>query len=140
MKRKFLSISLILVILVSMTSALAAPRRASDYLAGYGISIEAQGNGLMEVFYDVDGTGWMTKIGAQALFVEYKDGNTWRPYETILGIEHPEFYAYNALGHSGYAYFTGKPGVEYRVTLQAYAGDSTGSDTGTITSFSETCE
>ena len=61
MKRKFLSISLILVILVSMTSALAAPRRASDYLAGYGISIEAQGNGLMEVFYDVDGTGWMTR-------------------------------------------------------------------------------
>lgn len=140
MKKRLLAAAMAFIVIVSSTVAYAAERRASDYLAGYGIYLVAEGNGVMRTRFDVDGTGMMTKIGAQALFIEYKDGNDWKPYETKYGALNPDFYGYNTVGYAGYAYFNGTPGVEYRVTLQAYAGNSTGSDTGTITSFPETCK
>lgn len=114
--------------------------RASKYLAVYGISIEAQGDGCIEIYYHVDGTGQMTRIGAQALYIYYYNGEDWVPYETQLGVEHPEFQSYNAFGHAGFAYFDGDPGVDYCVTLQAYArGTDGGSDTGLVTSNVVTC-
>ena len=81
----------------------------------------------------------MNKVGAQALFVDYYSNGYWYPHVTLLGVDNPDFYDYNMYGHSGFAYFDGTPGVKYRVTLLAYASDSTGSDTGTVTSATITC-
>ena len=58
-----------------------------------------------------------------------------------LGLGRGAFdYGYNTAGHSGFAYFDGTPGVKYRVTLKAYASNSSGSDTGYGTSQSVTCQ
>lgn len=82
----------------------------------------------------------MERVGAQALYIYYYNGSDWIPYETQLAAEHPDFYSYNAFGHIGFAYFDGEPGVDYCVTLQAYArGSDGGSDTGLVTSNSVTC-
>lgn len=125
------------------TSASAMVRqvtRASDYLVGYGISVEAQGDGIIEIHFEVDGKGPMEQIGAQAFYIEAYIDNDWETYDTLYGVQHPEYYAYDTLGHSGFAYFTGEPGVDYRVTLHAYArGYDGGSDTGLITSQKVTC-
>ena len=139
MKKKLISIVLALTLVVSISGAALATTRASEYLAGYSISMEALGNGEMEIFYDVNGTGRMTKIGAQALYIDEYVNGSWSPYLTMTAAENDGFYGYNTAGHAGFAYFDGTPGVKYRVTLKAYALNSSGSDTGTGTSLSVTC-
>ena len=141
MKKRIISLIMVLVLIISSAGAAStAEERASEYLASYAISMGALGDGVMEVFYSVDGTGRMARVGAHALYIYYYNGGDWIPYETQLAVEHPDFYSYNAFGHIGYAYFEGEPGVDYCVTLQAYAsGTDGGSDTGSITSRSVTC-
>lgn len=57
-------------------------------------------------------------------------------YDLIISLHDNE---YNSLDFYKTLYFTGKPGVQFRVTLTAFAMDSTGSDTGTVTSYVVTC-
>ena len=141
MRRRIVAMMMVLSLIFSTAGvANAQEDRASDYLSIYGISLEAQGNGRIEIFYHVDGKGLMDCVGAQALYIDYYNGEEWIPYETQLGMQHPDFYSYDAFGHIGFAYFDGESGVDYRVTLQAYArGSDGGSDTGLVTSNSVTC-
>ena len=141
MKKRVISFIFALIMIASVSgAAFATANRASDYLSNYTISLEALGDGEMEIFYDVNGTGRMSKIGAQALYIdEYKNGS-WSPYLTLLAVDNSDFYGYNTAGHAGFAYFDGTPGLKYRVTLKAYALNSSGSDTGTGTSISVTCQ
>lgn len=46
--------------------------RASQYLDGYSVGIEARGNGKIAVAMTVDGTGIMEKIGVAEVEIEYK--------------------------------------------------------------------
>ena len=142
MKKKLISLILVLAILTSFASATyIQPRRASDYLLGYGVSIQAVGDGLMEVFYEVDGKGMMSRIGILAIYIDQKVGNEWRSYDTLLALQNPDFLVNDDLGHAGVTYFEGTPGYEYRVTIEAFAmGYDGGSDTGTITSQGDVCE
>ena len=141
MKKRLISLIMVLVLIISSAGAVStAEERASEYLSSYSIALGALGDGVMEVFYSVDGTGRMEKVGARALYIYDYNGEDWIPYETQLAIDHSDFYSYNAFGHIGYAYFEGVPGIDYRVTLQAYArGTDGGSDTGSVTSNSVTC-
>lgn len=139
MRKRIVSFVLALMMVISVSSAALAVTRASDYLAGYSISLEAIGNGEMEIHYSVTGTGIMTKIGAQALYVDEYVNGSWNSYTTLLAVDNDDFYGYNTAGHAGFAYFDGTPGVKYRVTLAAYARNSSGSDTGWGTSLSATC-
>lgn len=141
MKRKIVSFILALGMLTSFSSATySQTARASDYLLGYGVSIEAVGDGLMEVFYEVDGKGMMSQIGALTIYIEQKIDGAWVSYDTLLAARNPDFLVDDDLGHAGLTYFDGTPGVEYRVTLEAFAmGYDGGSDTGTVTSNGEVC-
>ena len=141
MKKRLISLALVLMMLTSFASAAVNQvDRASDYLMSYAVSIDAIGDDTIEIYYEVDGKGWMDKIGIQAIYIEEYVNSSWQPYDTLLGSQNPDFYSYDALGHSGFAYFEGTPGVDYRVTLQVYTkGYDGGSDTGTVTSWGETC-
>lgn len=63
-KVRIFPLMIVLLLFISCVAPAAAINtRASDYLAGYGISMEAIGNGRMEIFYDVerckqDEQGW----------------------------------------------------------------------------------
>lgn len=139
MKKRIFAFVIACIMIVSVSGMAMAATKASDYLFGYGVSMEAIGDGEMEIFYEVDGTGRMTKIGAQALYIDEYVNGSWSPYLTMTAAENDGFYGYNTAGHSGFAYFDGTPGVKYRVTLKAYASNSSGSDTGYGTSLSVTC-
>lgn len=139
MKKYLVSFVLILAFLVGTVSA-AGSTRASYYLSGYGISLSASGDGEMKIRYNVDGTGLMTKIGASLLYIEKKVNGYWKEHTFLSGATNPDFYAKDAYGKTGYAYFTGTPGVEYRVTLTAFAMNASGSDTGDATSVTVTCK
>ena len=114
--------------------------RASQYLDGYSVGIEARGNGKIAVAMTVDGTGIMEKIGVREVEIEYKANGVWHYYESQFASEHPEFYEYNSRDFVGTTYFQGTPGVSYRVTLTVYARNSKGSDTGYITSYTVVCQ
>ena len=114
--------------------------RASQYLDGYSVGIEARGNGKIAVAMTVDGTGIMEKIGVAEVEIEYKTNGVWRYYDSLFAAEHPEFYEYNSRDFVGTTYFQGTPGVSYRVTLTVYARNSKGSDTGYITSYTIVCK
>lgn len=114
--------------------------RASRYLDGYSVGLGAKGNSLMAVAITVDGVGVMDKIGAREIYIEQKIDGVWKFYDSLDGAEHPEFYDYDSRDYIATTYFTGTPGVSYRVTLTAYAKNSSGSDTGYVTSPVVVCK
>lgn len=147
MKKKTLSLLSTILLLFSLTTTAFAidgqtfsVTRASQYLDGYSVGIEARGNGKIAVAMTVDGVGVMEKIGVTEVYIEKKVNGVWVEHETQYAVEHPEFYNYNSRDYIGNAYFYGEAGVRYRVTLMVYARNSKGSDTGYITSYTVVCE
>lgn len=147
MKKKIISwLALIALLFSTTTTALATDgtlksvTRASEYLDGYSVGIEARNNREIAVIMTVDGKGIMEKIGVSEIYIEKKVNGVWKEYETQYAVEHPEFYAFNSQNYIGNAYFYGIPGTNYRVTLTVYARNSKGSDIGYITSYSVICQ
>jgi len=93
----------------------------------------------MAVEMDITGTRTMTKIGVYSLFIEEKKNGVWSEYDTVYGIYHSDFYDYNTNSYLGEYFFNGVAGRQYRVTMTAYARDSTGSDTGVTYTGAVTC-
>lgn len=120
--------------------AVNAIARASKYLDGYSVGIEARGNGKIAVAMSVDGVGIMDKIGVREIEIQKKVNGSWLYHDSMSASEYPEFYDYNSRDYVGTAYFQGTPGVTYRVILTVYAKNSKGSDTGYITSYSVVCK
>lgn len=146
MKKKKLLVALLAVVLVLAMSATALasdiqPYRASDYLGLYSGSITAQSGKQMKVTFSVVGTGMMTEVGVDYITIEKKVNGKWVYDRTIShedeGYEH--MMRSNAVSHGTSVYFTGTAGVEYHAIITAYAADSTGSDTGDVTTSSATC-
>lgn len=146
MKKKTTFMLAVIALLFSLTTptlalegATRSVTRASEYLDGYSVGVEARGNKRIAVIMTVDGKGTMDKIGVSEVYIEEKVGETWVEYEIQNAVEHPEFYNYNSQDYVGNAYFTGTPGMSYRVTLTVYARRGSGFDTGSITSYTVVC-
>ena len=112
---------------------------SSYYLSEYAVDLVALGNGEMSVGMEVVGTGTMSKIGVSILRIEQKINGSWVPFDTIYGITQTDFYFYNTYCYTGEYIFTGTAGVQYRATITAYAKNSSGYDTGNVTSLAVTC-
>ena len=141
MRKHFISILLVVCLLFALT--LPAGARASNYLNDYIVSINPVGNGEIDVTMVVDGVREMDMIGVLELAIDEKNTSTssWHEYEVYYGNDDPDtFFAYDSFDYFNGITFTGVPGRYYRVTLIVYAGDSTGSDTGWITSGTVKCE
>lgn len=113
--------------------------QASLYLSAYSVGLSALGNGQMAVGMDVTATGYMSKVGVYSLYIEHKVNGAWQEYDTVYGMYHSDFYEYNDFSYLGEYTFTGVAGRQYRVTMTAYAGNSTGADTGSVMSGAVTC-
>lgn len=104
---------------------------ASEQLSSYYASLSNISSGTMSVAFTVTGThNNMTKIGAQKIVIEREaTSGKWQTYYTFTG-----YYGYNRLSYGSTIDFDVMPGQNYRATLTAYASDSVGSDTGSVTS------
>lgn len=145
MKKRICSLLLAFLMLGSSLCAVATEPegpspRASYYLDGYAIGVNAKGGGVMSVTFVVYGTTIMDCLGAQKILVEEWDGSDWIETGTLSVEKNPHFYTTNASEYTASATFYGLPGVPYRATLTAYAELDGGSDTGTVTSPIETCK
>ena len=136
-----LTISALLLCVVNASAANGTDiePQASSYLSSYSVDLLAIGNGQMAVEMDVNAVGYMTKLGVQELYIEQKINGVWQEYDTVYGIYHSDFYAYNDYTYLGEYIFTGTAGVQYRVTMTAYARNSSGSDTGFAYTGAVTC-
>lgn len=143
-KRLFSGFLALLLIFCCVTPAIATNAKASVlaswYLDQYGVGVSTASNHRIAVTVNVDGTGVMTRIGVQQLYIEQKVNGVWKEFDTLYGAEHPEFYEYNSIDYFDVIYFTGTPGVQYRVTVTAFAMNSTGFDTGKVVSSVITCK
>ena len=141
MKKKIICILVIIGILLSMS--IPASARASDYLDQYTVGLSAEGNGKMAICVTVDGVTKMDKIGLLEVAIDekYTSTGSWHEYEVYYGMDDPDkYYDYDSYDYFHTLYFDGVPGRYYRVTLTVYAGDSTGHDTGWITSPTTRCK
>lgn len=94
MKKQFLIFALATALLFGASSRVYAIEndsmntyavaRASQYLDGYSVGIEARGNGKIAVAMTVDGTGVMEKIGVREVEIEYKANGVWHYYESFF--------------------------------------------------------
>lgn len=146
MKRIFSVVLIILLLLSFFCTALAAgPEggianpQSSLYLGLYEVDLVPVGNGQMAIEMSVTATGMMTKLGVLSLYIEQKINGSWVEFDTVYGVNHSDFYAYNDVSYLGEYFFNGVAGRQYRVTMTAYARNSTGSDTGEVTSGAATC-
>ena len=112
---------------------------ASAYLSNYSIAFGARDNCRMVITLDVNAVRTVDKLGCQMLVIEHKVNGVWYEYDTLYGIENPDFYMYDTASYLGGYSFYGEPGVDYRATMTAFAQDSTGFDTGRVTSHVITC-
>lgn len=146
MKKRLISIALVILTLSLCASSAFAktdsvtPMRFSWYLDQYSVGLGARANHQMSITMSVDGTGMMTKIGVSTVYIEHKINGTWCEFDTLFASDHPAFYQYNTDNYLDTVYFTGTQGVQYRVTITAYARNSSGSDTGKVTSYIVTCK
>lgn len=146
MKKRAISLLTVITLLFSLTSTASAEgstwsvTRASQYLDGYSVGIEARGNGEIVLAMTVEGVGIMEKIGVREVYIEKKVNGGWQFHESLDAVEHPEFYDYNSRDYVGSTSFYGTAGISYRVTLTVYARNSRGSDTGYITSYTVVCK
>ena len=125
------------VALASENSPSAA--RASDYLMLYTVSLNAMGDGEMEVEFYVLGKRVMDEIGVTKIRIEKKVSGVWKYDRTLYEEDYSNMIVKDRDEHESSVTFTGTPGVEYRATITAYAADANGSDAKTQNSTSESC-
>lgn len=121
-----------------MTWSTATPY-ASSYLDDYSIAFGARDNCRMVITMDVNGVRTMDRIGCLMLVIEEKINGTWQECDTLMSADHPDFMATNTVSYFHSIDYYGTAGVQYRVTMTAYARDDTGYDTGEVTSYVVTC-
>lgn len=113
--------------------------RASSYLSTYRVALTAKSNHRMAIEASIDGTGIMDKIGVSVVDIDQKINGVWSDFDTLYAIDNPYFYQYDTVSYLDTISFYGTQGVQYRVTLTVYASKNGGADTGTITSYTTTC-
>lgn len=105
--------------------------RSSEQLDSYSIGLTNKGNGKLTMTYTVFGTHEMACIGAQKIVVEEELApDEWGTYKTYSSL-----YNYNDISRAGSIEVSVIAGTKYRAVLTAYGRDSSGSDTGTVTSY-----
>lgn len=141
LKKRLISVFLVVCLLMSLATIAGA--RASEYLNTYSIGLSAEGDGEISVQLLVNAVYTMDQVGVLSIQIQEKNSpsGSWHHYETVLGSSDPdEFYAYDSIMFLNRFYFDCTPGRYYRAIAVVYAGDETGSDTGTITSGELLCK
>ena len=133
-------VAIVMVIaLIVPTSASAATDvnvqpRASYYLSTYGAYVYPAGNGIVQVWFDVQGTGTMDEIGVLSIEVyecatNSSNNNDWTWKETYTDITNPEMLSYNDDFHSGHIDYNGTPGKYYKAYVCVWGGKNGSGDT-----------
>lgn len=104
--------------------------RASAYLDNYGAYVYLPGNGEVQVYFNVTGTGYMDELGALSIAIyESRDGVTWTWKETFKHHLTSGMLSYNDYYHSGHVTYNGVAGRYYKAYVCIWGGKDGQGDT-----------
>ena len=126
---KIIAITLI-VAFVFPINAMAIETRASDYLTAYSAYIYPAGWGKVQVWFSVDGIGYMDEIGALNIkLYESTDNETWTWVDTFHYTDYPAMLGYDDFSHYGHVEYNGTIGRYYKAYVCVWAGKDGDGDT-----------
>lgn len=124
-----LVLALMVPVSVSATSPETATPRASDYLMGYTAYVCAMGNGNLEIWFEVTGTGTQEYLGVMSIFLyESTDNVNWYWVETFQHEDYDQMLLTNVWEVVDYVeYDEAVPGRYYKAYVGIWGGpDDTG--------------
>ena len=118
-----LTILIVVVALVCPVGVNAVEPRASDYLHMYSAYIYPAGWGKVQVWFDVDGTGYMDEIGALEIYLyESKDNENWTWVKTFEHQDYSDMLEYNDYTYMSHVEYNGTIGRYYKAYVCVWAG------------------
>lgn len=130
---KLIATALAVILLAPVHAYAAAPETvspmASAYLASYTAAIHPAGNGELQVWFRVTGTGTQDYLGSLAVYLyESTDNENWSWVETYFHEDNDTMLAQNTYVHMGHVtYYEGIPGRYYKAYVCIWGGPG---DTG----------
>lgn len=104
--------------------------RASAYLDNYGAYVYLPGNGQVQVYFNVTGTGYMDELGALSIRIyESTDGVTWTWKKTFTHDSTAGMLSYNDDFHTGHVTYNGVVGRYYKAYVCIWGGKNGQGDT-----------
>ena len=126
---KCISLLLVLALVLPM-NVMAVESRASYYLDAYSAYIYPAGWGKVQVWFEVDGTGYMDEIGAlQIKLYESTDNETWTWIKTYQYVDYADMLAYDDFTHMSHVEHNGTIGRYYKAYVCVWAGKDGDGDT-----------
>ena len=139
--KKFLRAILALVLLIvtpilisTNANAVTIQPYASYFLDSYGAYVYPAGNSLVQVYFDVEGTGYMDELGALSIQIyecstNSSDINDWTWKDTFKHSSTPGMLSYNDDYHSGHVDYYGTAGKYYKAYVCIWGGKDGDGDT-----------
>ena len=125
---------LAIILIISLCAPIAAKAetvqpRASDYLAAYSTYICAMGDGDLEIWFEVMGTGTWADVGALIVYLyESTDNSNFYWVESFRFTDHPNMLWHNTYICMDHVDYEGIPGRYYKAYVQVWAGPEDGGD------------
>lgn len=131
---KFVACILVMALMMPVGVSAAVPETvmpyASHYLMCYTAYVCAMGNGDLEIWFEVTGTGFQEYLGVLTIYLyESTDGVNWYWVETFFNNEYDTMLATNAYHHMNYVAYEGVAGRYYKAYVQIWGGPDEGGDT-----------
>lgn len=125
-----LILSLTLPCYVSAATIETAQPYASNYLTSYNTYICDMGNGNIQIWFRVMGTGDMDEIGTLSILLyESSDNSNWTRVKTYTHENYSSMLAYDDWFHSSYVSYQGTAGKYYKAYVCIWAGKNGSGDT-----------
>lgn len=129
---KVVVIILVIALMMPVSVNAAMPETvmpmASAYLAGYTAYVCAMGNGELEIWFEVTGTGTQEYLGVMSIYLyESTDNVNWYWVETFSHVDHEQMLLTNAWEAVDYVEYQGVVGRYYKAYVGIWGGpDDTG--------------
>ena len=102
---------------------------ASAYLTDYRAYICAMGDGNLEIWWEVCGTGTWADVGVLIIYLyESTDNSTFYWVKTFRFTDCPQMLVHNDYFCMDYVSYEGIPGRYYKAYIQVWAGPEDGGD------------
>lgn len=103
---------------------------ASSYLSSYNAYVYLAGGGLVQVYFNVEGTGMMDELGALTIeLYESTDKSNWTWVETFKHTLNEGMLAYNDFFYASHVDYQGVEGRYYKAYVCLWAGKDGKGDT-----------
>ena len=141
---KVIAIALVVILFVPTNAHAAVPETvvpmASDYLAAYNAYICAMGEGELQIWFSVTGTGTQEYIGVLNIrLYESTDNENWYWVTSFLHQNTGTMLAQNTFAHMNYVSYQGVPGRYYKAYVCIWGGPADSGDTRYIWTPVEIC-